>query len=280
MAAERMLIALDGSRPAQSAAIVGLWLARALDSSVRLAYIVEPAEVEDPYSERGPEAAVGSRAGSPEQAVVMDEDFGQQVLDEIILAAESLDLDVVSEIDFGGVVPLLSRAAGECDMLALGRRGHDHAADEGALGTNFEQLLTQVERPLLIGGIEQPQSLDRVLLAYDGGEAAEQALGLVRRIKENLPKLQLDILAVEEHIADAGQAERWLQLARDAFSGQDPLPSVFTHHGDPGHEILAAAEEHHADLIVMGRGSRALPGITGRTLARVLRGGVKAVLTP
>ena len=74
MTEDRMLVALDGSRPAQSAAMIGLWLARAMNLSVQALYIVEAAEVEDPYAERGPEMTAGRSVRSPGEAVVVTAD--------------------------------------------------------------------------------------------------------------------------------------------------------------------------------------------------------------
>jgi nucleotide-binding universal stress UspA family protein len=279
MAAEQMLVAVDGSRPAQSAAMIGLWLARALDYHVYAQFIVEAAEVEDPYTERGPEVLGGRGARSPEETVALDEVYGQQVLDELILAAEALELQISSEIDFGGVVPVLKDAAEESALVTLGRRGLEHGDDEGALGSNFEALLAGLEQPLLIGGGNLPRSLDRILLAYDGSDAADAALGWAVRLRRALTGLGVDILAVEERTSSSEVAEAWLQEALSAFSATSDPPLAFTHRGEPGHEILAAAEEHGSDLILMGRPALILGGAPGKTLRNVLRGG-EAVLLP
>jgi nucleotide-binding universal stress UspA family protein len=277
MTAEQMLIAVDGSQPARSAAMIGLWLARALGYSVHALFIVEPAEVEDPYAERGPQVFEGQGARSPEETVALDEAYGQQVLDELILAAEALKLQMSSEIDFGGVESVLTEAAKVSSLVTIGRRGQEHREDQGALGSNFEALLAALEQPLLIGGEDLPQSLDRVLLAYDGGEAARGALVWSVRLRQALTDLGVDILAVEERTSASDEAEGWLQEALAEFSGTDNPPLAFTHRGEPGHEILAAAEEHGSDLILMGRRDSILDGAPGRTLRHVLRGG-RAVL--
>ena len=272
MTEDRMLVALDGSRPAQSAAMVGLWLARALNLSVQALYIVEVAEVEDPYTKRGPEVAAGWSARSPEEAVALDEEYGQRVLDEFVLAAEALELKVKTEVDFGGVIPVLEQAAQGCHLVTLGKNGQDHLDDKGALGANCRDLLSLLKQPLLIGGGQFAQSLDRILLAYNGGDAAAEAIRWVMDLKEALDGLEVEILSVDERTSDRGEAEAWLQEALAAFPSQGRPPQAFIHRGDAGHEILAAADEHSSDLIVMGRPAHMLSGTLGKTLLHVLQG--------
>ena len=273
MTEDRMLVALDGSRPAQSAAMIGLWLARAMNLSVQALYIVEAAEVEDPYAERGPEMTAGRSVRSPGEAVALDEEYGQGVLDEFILAAEALNLEVTAEIDFGGVIPLLEQTAQGSRLVVLGKNGQDHQDDPGVLGTNFKSLLGLLDQPLLIGGNLLARSFDRILLAYDGGDAAGDAIEWAVALRKALENLHVDILAVEEGEADADRAEEWLQEALAAFPDQGQPPQAFAHRGDAGHEIRAAADEHDSDLIVMGRPAHLLSGAPGRTLLHVLQGG-------
>jgi len=136
-----------------------------------------------------------------------------------------------------------------------------------------------LDRPLLIGGDQLPQALDRILIAYDGSAAAGDALEWGLRLSTSLEKLGFDILAVEERTSSNGAAENWLEKALGAFSKRYNPPQDFTHHGEAGHEILAAADQHQSDLIVMGRPSHRLAVGSGKTTFRVLRGG-QAVLLP
>ena len=127
----------------------------------------------------------------------------------------------------------------------------------------------------------------RILVATDGSpharRAAELAARLVRELREaevvlvnagHIPAIALggpgaDIMvdygALEEGFEKAGQTI--LAETAAVFHGMDALVKKQYRRGEPSHEILAAAAEAKADLIVMG--SRGLGQIGGLILGSV-----------
>jgi nucleotide-binding universal stress UspA family protein len=139
----------------------------------------------------------------------------------------------------------------------------------------------------------------RILVATDGSahamSAARLAARLVRELREaevvlvnvgHIPALALggpgtelvDFAALEEGMQRAGQAI--LKETAEVFSRINvPVNRVYRG-GDPAGEIIKAAKEHHADLIVMGsRGLGQIGGlILGSVSERVLHGAEAPVL--
>jgi nucleotide-binding universal stress UspA family protein len=140
----------------------------------------------------------------------------------------------------------------------------------------------------------------RVLVATDGSSHALRAAGIAARFARELreaevtlinvgyvPPLALggpgfpvtvDLSIVEEALETASKAilERTLQ----EFAGVDASVTSLYRHGDPAQEIIAAAREKKADLIIMGsRGRGQFVGlILGSVSERVLHGSETPVL--
>ena len=108
--------------------------------------------------------------------------------------------------------------------------------------------------------------MQTLLLAYDGSERSQPALSWASLLQRTLPA-KVGVVAVQEN-GHQSTAE-WLAEAQAQFAGSQSLPRQ----GQPASEIVAAAEETQADLIVMGRYRHAalLEWLRGSTVDRVLR---------
>lgn len=127
----------------------------------------------------------------------------------------------------------------------------------------------------------------RILVATDGSQhairAADLALRLVRELKQadvvvnvgHIPDVALGAAAVRGGSVDLGgliesldqAGQRILDQTAEVFSGVDIAVRRDYRTGDPAAEIVGAAREHKADLIVMG--SRGLGQIGGLVLGSV-----------
>jgi nucleotide-binding universal stress UspA family protein len=171
---------------------------------------------------------------------------------------------------FGGVPELIHQEAAHARLLALGRRGHGHATDASHLGRNFRAIAHRAHLPILVGGAEQG-SLQRLLLAYNGSEQATKALAWVNLLQRTLAG-QVIVLAVQEN---SGASQQWLSEIQAQLDTSDLANYRFiSRSGQPAAEIVAAASENQADLVVMGRyrHTAVLDRLIGSTLDRVLRG--------
>ncbi len=139
----------------------------------------------------------------------------------------------------------------------------------------------------------------RMIVGTDGSPhaigAAKLAARLVRELREaevvlvnvgHIPTIALggpgdglvDLGALEEQLQHAGQTI--LEKTAEALAGIDTRVSRVYRRGDPAGEIIKAAKEHKADLIIMGsRGLGQIGGlILGSVSERVLHGAHGPVL--
>jgi nucleotide-binding universal stress UspA family protein len=120
--------------------------------------------------------------------------------------------------------------------------------------------------PLIVGG-EEERTVRRLLVAYNGTKHAQPALAWASLLQRTLPA-EVAVVAVQE---DAHQPTgEWLAEAEAQLASCQCLHRL----GQPAGEILAAAEQTKADLIVMGRyHHRALlEWLKDSTVDSVLRG--------
>ena len=134
----------------------------------------------------------------------------------------------------------------------------------------------------------------RILVATDGSPHATHAAELAARLARELrvvevvlvnvghipavalggpgADMMVDYGVLEEGFEKAGQAI--LEQAGTVFFGVDASVTKLYRRGEPSHEILAAARETKADMIVMGsRGLGQIGGlILGSVSERVLHG--------
>ena len=101
----------------------------------------------------------------------------------------------------------------------------------------------------------------RILIAYDGSEAARRALERVARFTK---EAEVAIVTVARPIyrdprytgyadpQDEADQRRLLYAARDALAAAGVPASGYAPVGDPGEEILATANEFRPELIVLG----------------------------
>lgn len=266
---DTILVAIDGSLSAQAAASLAIQMAPSQDLSIRGLYVVDELLVMDWYANY--QAELGGTKELTSRAVLVEQ-FKQQgdaALQRLEVRCRGGNIPVTADLLFGGVPGLVLKEAAQAKLLALGRRGHGHAADTSHLGRNFRAIAHHAHLPILVGGDEQ-RSLQRLLLAYNGGKHATNALAWVTLLQRTQVS-QVIVLAVQENSSASSEWLSEMQAQVDA-SGLANYRFI-SREGQPATEIVAAASEHQADLIVMGRyrHTALIEGLIGSTLDRALR---------
>jgi nucleotide-binding universal stress UspA family protein len=174
------------------------------------------------------------------------------------------------------------------DLIVAGSRGHGPIATM-LLGSVSAELVDRAPCPVLVA---RRPAIDATLLAYDGSQESSEALKLLR----SLPALSGQRTAVigvaqppvlwrsgiapgmyrqviDDYSDELAQLQaEYAGLAADAAGHLKDAgieASAERRTGDPAQEILLAAEERDADLIVMG--SRGRTGLKRVVLGSVAR---------
>lgn len=261
----RIVVALDGSPAALAAAGVAIQIAQSQALPIHGLYVVDETLALDTYADYRQELASDREPTSRAQLLAWFEKQGNAALQLLEARCHAASVPVTAELMAGGVPEMILRASEQARLLAIGRRGHGHEGDPQHLGQSFRTIVHQTHLPLIIGGGEE-RTVRRLLLAYDGSERTQPALSWASWLQRTLPA-EVAVVAVQENGHQA--TTEWLAEAKTQLAGCQCLPRQ----GQPASEIVAAAEDTDADLVIMGRyrHTALLEWLTGSTVDRVLR---------
>jgi nucleotide-binding universal stress UspA family protein len=264
-----ILVAQDGSPVAQASASAAIQIAQSQNLMVHGLYVVDETLILDSYADYHAELGSADEPSSRTELITWFEKQGDAALHWLEARCQAADVPVTTNLLAGGVPELVLQEATQARLLAIGRRGHGHADDPSHLGRNFRAIAHHAHCPILVGGDEQ-QPIQHLLLAYNGSENAQRALGWASILQRTLPA-KVTVLAVQE---SADTSHQWV-TDMDTRVAQTGLTSYdfITRMGQPATEIAAAAEENLVGLIVMGRyrHTAAVEWLLGSTVDRVLR---------
>ncbi|WP_323846816.1 universal stress protein [Microbulbifer magnicolonia] len=131
-------------------------------------------------------------------------------------------------------------------VLVLGIRGEEHGGSEQGLGAHLETVVRSLHKPILVVNreFEPPR---RIMLAYDGSEAARKALALVAG-----SPLFRDLSCHLVYVGPAATAERLLAEASAVLDGAGLAVTASRLEGKTVEALTAYQAQHRIDLTVMG----------------------------
>lgn len=147
----------------------------------------------------------------------------------------------------GEVGELIVEAAKTVDLVVIGRRGVHTKSKTRTPGSITQTLLHKSARPVMVVP-EGTKCGPRILIAYDGSEAAQRAI----EAGANIAKLQaskVDVLTVADNPDDAVEPQ---EEAKKYLAPYRLKASFFIEPGRPWQAIAAHARKINAELIVMG----------------------------
>lgn len=212
----------------------------------------------------------------------------RQHLDAAAARLASPGLSIETTIGTGRPADVVTALAEEQDgdLIVVGSRGHG-VIESMLLGSVSAEIVDRSRLPVLVA---RRRSIDRVVLGWDGSEGAEQAVGclldwgiftrseihVVSVADLRLPTWTDSSTMGEEAAAAAferaaepsrQQHEQMAHEMSKRLTRAGLTSEAHLRDGDPGYELVRAAETFEADLIVVGTRGR-----TG--LARLLLGSV------
>jgi nucleotide-binding universal stress UspA family protein len=267
-----ILVALDGSPVALVGAAVAIRLAQGLGLSVRGLYVVNASFALDTYADHRRELGTDREPRSRAELLAWFKDQGNGALGSLVLSCREAGVPLTTDLVVGGIARMVLRAANGARLVAVGRRGHGHQDDPDHLGRSFHAIARHIDRPLIVGGLEE-RTVQRVVVAYDGSRRAQPGLAWAGWLGGRL-SAEVAVVAVQEN--GHQPTDGWLTEARARLPGCECL----RREGQAAAEIVAAAAEWEADLIIMGRYRHIalVERLVGSTVDGVLRGSELPVL--
>ena len=278
----RVLVAIDGSRRADVAVDLVAGIAWPDATTIRLVDAVEVSanQLAGPW----PSLAVGEtdRLDAEMRRAV------EQTLTDRMPRLERPGLTVESSILEGRAASAIAHEARamDADLVVVGSRGHGTIGSM-LLGSVSAEVVDHAPAPVLVARADR---IDRVVLAWDGSACAAKAATVVRAwpifCRSDVRVVSVadigtpwwtgfpepgsaDLMPMlhESEMAVRDECERRSQSMKARLVAAGLRAEADSRLGDPAAQILAAATEASADLIVMGTRGR-----TG--LARLILGSV------
>ncbi|MDJ0689585.1 MAG: universal stress protein [Xenococcaceae cyanobacterium MO_188.B32] len=274
----KIILCTDGSSYSQISYEYTAWLATRIDVEIEVLYV----------SDLSKEKAVRS----PDFSGSIGVDAYQQLLDKLVTiesdrakinhkrakyileqAEHFLSSRGVDKIKLthktGFLVDLFPKFEKNADLIILGKRGENANFATEHLGVNMERLVRASHKPCLVTPREF-KPVNKVLLAYDGGESCQKALDYIIKLPLFID-LELHIITVANK--DKKTALQNLKTAEKIVTLANFEPTCQLLPGEPEDKMQRYVENHDIDFLIMGAygHSRIRRLVIGSTTAQMLR---------
>jgi len=283
---KNVMVPIDFSQPSKVALEYGVALARVLQARLTLVHVMEPQPVLE-----------GAMAGEIARIELERRDAALQQLEDLVAPEDEDDLNLRIVLKSGNAKREIAAAAGEqhADLVILGTHGRGRLG-RLILGSTTEGLLRKLHVPVMtVSHVMAPGRFKRILLATDLSDSSHAAftfaLDMARKLRGDVLALHVmggPMLAAAELGIPAAPNESALEEVRRrlrtlALEGKAQGVAVQTSIADgaAATQILHAATENQADLILLGIESKGLieRRLLGTTAERVVREATIPVLS-
>jgi len=251
----KILACTDGSLYATSVYQHSAWAATRLDASITVLHVLDAhREIAHAGDLSG---AIGFNASAElaEELVKLEETQARiaRLKGSALLADAQQQLQAagLTQIDtlqrHGSLVETLEELEPSADLVVIGKRGEHADFAKGHLGGQLERVIRTSIRPVLVTS-RSFQSVERFLIAYDGGPSIRKAIDFV---------LSSPLLTdLECHLLRAGRidddARYYLDETADKLREKGFQVTATAQAGSPEEVIGQHVKEQNIDLLVMG----------------------------
>jgi nucleotide-binding universal stress UspA family protein len=246
---KRILVPFDGSEHSWSAVQHAMWIAEIEGHAIiHGLHVVDISKIQSLWVP-GTVAGYGNWSGADYFGIIQHdlEEAGRNLLDEMAKRCAQNNLTCATEMATGTVDRVIVDRASDFDLIVMGHRGTRAHWAGFLLGSVFESVIRHAVPPVL-GCMQQPRPIRKVLAAFDGSQTGADALRVAAGIAASW-HLPLTVVAVRE----PGRVEQGTVDDLNRILAQQNAPAeVLWREGRPSDEILAAADGAGCDLIVLG----------------------------
>jgi nucleotide-binding universal stress UspA family protein len=243
-----ILVPIDGSSHSTVALQHALPFARRFEARLTALHVIDAKILEAPYLTD----LAGMTGAVPFPGLLSEvrqslERRGRQILEEFRDTCAEAGVEAQTLLETGIIHDVIAHTAMSHDLICMGRKSGSPAWVGHLLGSTLENTLRRVHVPVLLAG-EEYREPRRILAAYDGSLFANAALRVAIPLIEAFGG-ECTLLAVAPH---EDQAVPLLEDARKLLDAHKIRFGQLCRAGDPREQIVTAARETGADLVVMG----------------------------
>ena len=274
----KILLCTDGSSYSQVSYEYAAWLAMRTDVAIEVLYVTD---LRKEQAVRSPDFSgsigIDSYQQLLEKLVDLESDRAKinhkrakyilQQAETFLTSREVTEIKATHETGF--LVDLFHKFETNSDLIVLGKRGETASFATEHLGANMERIVRASHKPCLVTPREY-KPVNRVLLAYDGGESCQKALDYITK-SEVFKNLELHIITIAGRDKQAACDRLKTAETKTTAAGFTPECQLLT--GNPEEKMQRYVENHDIDFLVMGAygHNRIRHLVIGSTTAQMLR---------
>ena len=250
-----VMACVDGSKTSDAVVDYAAWIAQTVNSPLELVHTIEHGLLLDNTSHAGnmtPNMRENLMRDLSEEERAESKrllEAGKEMLQNAKARIASKDLkDLVTKQRHGSLAEALEDLEDEIRVLVLGLRGEDHEDEKKGIGSQLEDSIRALHRPIFIvnGAFSQPKSM---MLAYNRTEGAKKALDMV--CKSPLYKtMNVHLVHVSKTLDSAGDG--LLAEAAEQLTAAGIEHKTINLVGDAQTELMKYQDENQLDMTVMG----------------------------
>lgn len=272
----QLIAVIDGSVYSESVCDHTAWIANLTGASIALVHVLGRRDVSSEPANLSGSIGLGARTELLEELADLDaqkarlaQKRGRAILEDGKTRIEAMGAtDVSTRLRHGEMVETVQEFEADARLIVIGKRGEAADFDSGHLGSNLERVVRSTNKLVFVAS-RQFKPIGRVLVAFDGGTSAVQAVEFMAK-SPVFEELAIHLLAVGDAKAalsrDVEGASALLNTAGRATT-HEILP------GQPESVIADKVATDHYDLLLMGAygHSRIRSLIIGSTTTQMLR---------
>lgn len=252
---QTVIACIDGSTLSEAVCDYAAWIAQRVDVPLKLLNTIDHHHETAASTDLSGSIGVDSREHLLEEISSQEQQESKLRLQQgkaILKAAkERIIQDGISDpetcLQHGGLIDSLIELEESIRVLVIGARGKIHEDLANQIGAKLEAMIRSLHRPILIA-YEAFKTPQRIMVAYDGSEAASKALDIVA----NSP-LYKGLTCHLVYVSKKGSSDSLLDNATNKLRAAGGIEIISTNlQGDSEQELCNYQVSQDIDMTIMG----------------------------
>jgi nucleotide-binding universal stress UspA family protein len=249
-----VLACIDGSSLREAVCDYAVWIAQRVDAPLKLLHTIDHHHETAITADLSGSFGVDGRDHLLEEITKIEHEQNKLVIKErkaiLKVAEDYVEAAGISNPDVclqhGSLIESLTEFENDIRVLVIGARGKIHEDQSDQIGAKLESMIRSLHRPILVAynDFKMPE---RIMVAYDGSEAAEKALDIVA----NSP-LYKGLICHLVCVVKKESADSLLNKAAEKLESAGIEVVSTSLQGKAEHELCKYQSEHNIDMTIMG----------------------------
>jgi len=255
----QIMVVVDGSGYSESVCDHAVWIAKRADADVRVVHVLGRSDGFGHGNSDGSDLSgnigLGARSSLLGELAELDvqrarlaQKRGRAILQDAEARIIAAGVPAVqTRLRHGEIVETVKELESDVGVIVMGKRGEDSNMESVHIGSNLERVARYTRKPLLIAS-RAFRPIKRMLLAFDGGKSAMQAIDFIAA-RPHYNDLLCHLVTVG---TDNAATRRVLEGAAAVLRNAGFEVEIEIIAGEPEKMIAEVVETRHIDLLIIG----------------------------